>query len=206
MRAVPRAASAFPRSETDAASARASISAARAPILSSSMIGRLLQAADFQRLLATPPRGRSAHFLLHHLVAEPTRPVWRPRAACVVAPAEGASAQAPGEAALPQSGAESKLSTGVEPKLSSSVDNFGTERWLGCVVPKRHARRAVTRSMLKRQMRAAAQRHEAGLAHGMWLVRLRQGFPVAQFPSADSKALRDAARTELDRLFGQAAA
>jgi ribonuclease P protein component len=98
------------------------------------------------------------------------------------------------------------LSTGVEPKLSSPVDNFGTERWLGCVVPKRHARRAVTRSMLKRQMRAAAQRYEAGLAHGMWLVRLRQGFPVAQFPSADSKALRDAARTELDRLFGLAAA
>jgi ribonuclease P protein component len=60
--------------------------------------------------------------------------------------------------------------------------------------------------MLKRQMRAAAQRHEAGLAQGLWLVRLRQGFPVAQYPSADSQALRDAARAELDRLFGQAAA
>jgi len=72
-------------------------------------------------------------------------------------------------------------------------------------VPKRHARRSVTRSMLKRQMRAAAQRHEGGLAQGLWLVRLRQGFPVAQFPSADSDALRAAACTELDRLFGQAA-
>jgi hypothetical protein len=60
--------------------------------------------------------------------------------------------------------------------------------------------------MLKRQMRAAAQRHEGGLAHGLWLVRLRQGFSVAQFHSADSIALRSVARAELDRLFGQVAA
>lgn len=72
------------------------------------------------------------------------------------------------------------------------------------MVPKRHARRAVTRSLLKRQMRSAAQRHESSLAPGLWLVRLRQGFPVAQFPSADSQALREAARAELDRLFAQA--
>ena len=60
--------------------------------------------------------------------------------------------------------------------------------------------------MLKRQMRAAAQRVEATLPQGLWLVRLRQGYPVAQFPSADSAALRTAARAELDRLFRQAAA
>lgn len=173
------------------------------------MIGRLAQTADFQRLLATPPRGRSAHFLLHHLAAEPTRPVWRPRAVAPGTSPAGAVVGAPGAPGVPlapQTGAESKLSTGVEPKLSASVDNLVDERWLGCVVPKRHARRAVTRNMLKRQMRAAAQRHEAGLAQGLWLVRLRQGFPVAQFPAADSQALRDAARAELDRLFGQAAA
>ena len=33
-----------------------------------------------------------------------------------------------------------------------------------------------------------------------------RSIPVAQFPAADSQALRDAARAELDRLFGQAAA
>jgi ribonuclease P protein component len=98
------------------------------------------------------------------------------------------------------------LSTDREQKLSKAVDNFPAGRWLGCVAPKRHARRAVTRNVLKRQMRAAAQRHEAGLAQGLWLVRLRQGFPVAQFPSADSDKLRTAARSELERLFGQLSA
>ena len=48
--------------------------------------------------------------------------------------------------------------------------------WLGCVVPKRHARRAVTRSLLKRQIRGAFDRHAAALAGGLWLVRLRAPF------------------------------
>jgi ribonuclease P protein component len=211
MRVGPRAASACPRSEAATLSASASASIARASS-TPPMIGRLVQAADFQRLLATPPRGRSAHFLLHHLAAEPTRPAWRAPASTAVTKStsdtQAQTAPAPAEDArqTPASHADSRLTTGSAPKLSSSVDNFLFGCWLGCVVPKRHARRSVTRSMLKRQMRAAAQRHEGGLAQGLWLVRLRQGFPVAQFPSADSDALRAAARTELDRLFGQAAA
>jgi hypothetical protein len=44
-------------------------------------------------------------------------------------------------------------------------------------VPERHARRAVTRSSLKRQMRAAVQRHEAALDAGLWLLRLRSASP-----------------------------
>ena len=138
------------------------------------MIGRLTQAADFQRLLATPTCARSSHFSLHHLRAEPTRaqPAHQRRAA-------------------------SELSTdsGTEPR--KPVDDF----WLGCLVPKRHARRAVTRSSLKRQMRAAVQRHEAGLIPGLWLLRLRSPFAVAEFPSADSTALRAAARGELEELL-----
>ena len=43
------------------------------------MIGRLQQAADFQRLLATPPRRRSAHFCVHFVSAEPTRVRPKPR-------------------------------------------------------------------------------------------------------------------------------
>lgn len=170
------------------------------------MIGRLLQAADFQRLLATPPRGRSAHFLLHHLAAEPSKPGRHvPGPVQDARPAAGlAGADRLHE---PSSvGEESRLSTGGERKVSGPVDKAPSGCWLGCVAPKRHARRAVTRNMLKRQMRAAAQRVEATLPQGLWLVRLRQGYPVAQFPSADSAALRTAARAELDRLFRQAAA
>lgn len=170
------------------------------------MIGRLVQAADFQRLLANPPRGRSAHFLLHYLAAVPTRTARRvPVCVLEMQPKVGSELADQGSPASGL-GADLKLSTADAPKLSSSVDNLSGGCWLGCVVPKRHARRSVTRSMLKRQMRAAAQRHEARLAQGLWLVRLRQGFPISQFPSADSEALRCAARVELDRLFGQVAA
>jgi ribonuclease P protein component len=85
------------------------------------------------------------------------------------------------------------------------VDEHPAGHWLGCVVPKRHARRSVTRTVLKRQIRAAAQRHVPHLPPGLWLVRLRSPFVPAQYPSADSAALRLAARTELDQLFARAA-
>ncbi len=74
--------------------------------------------------------------------------------------------------------------------------------WLGCVVPKRHARRAVTRTLLKRQIRSAAA--EAELAPGLWVIRLRAGFDRVAFPSAASNALQTAARGELDSLLAKA--
>ena len=77
--------------------------------------------------------------------------------------------------------------------------------WLGLVVPKRHAKRSVTRSLLKRQIRASFGRHAAGLPGGLWLVRLRAGFAVAEFVSAGSVALARAARAELDGLLDRAA-
>ena len=72
------------------------------------------------------------------------------------------------------------------------------------MVPKRHARRAVTRNLLKRQIRGSFERHAAALPAGLWLVRLRAGFPVADFVSARSAALALAARGELDGLLGRA--
>jgi len=57
---------------------------------------------------------------------------------------------------------------------------------------------------LKRQVRGAFERHAGVLPQGLWLVRLRQPFPVADFPSARSEALRLAARTELDGLLVRA--
>ena len=70
---------------------------------------------------------------------------------------------------------------------------------MGMVVPKRHARRSVTRQLLKRQIRAAfAER--PGMPPGMWVVRLRSPFDRQQFPSAASDALRQAARAELAQL------
>ena len=73
-----------------------------------------------------------------------------------------------------------------------------TPIWVGAVVPKRHAKRAVTRSLIKRQIRAAAGRHGARLAPGLWIVRLRAPFDPLRFTSAGSPALRRAVRSELD--------
>jgi ribonuclease P protein component len=86
------------------------------------------------------------------------------------------------------------------------VDDSSGGLWIGCVVPKRHARRAVTRSLLKRQIRGAFCRHAATLPVGMWLVRLRAPFASSEFVSARSAALAAAARDELDRLLARASA
>lgn len=134
--------------------------------------------ADFERLLAVRSWMRSAHFAVHHLPQAPA------------APLHGVAKLDPEE-----------LSTGPAPKCPRPVDDLPAGHWIGCVVPKRHARRAVTRSLLKRQIRGALQRHVSALPAGLWLVRLRAGFPVAEFVSARSQALASAASAELDGLF-----
>ena len=75
---------------------------------------------------------------------------------------------------------------------------------LGSVVPKRHARRSVTRSLIKRQIRAAVGRHAERLAAGCWVVRLKAPFEAARWPSAASQSLRDNARAELDAILQRA--
>ncbi len=69
------------------------------------------------------------------------------------------------------------------------------------MVPKRQARRAVTRNLLKRHMKDCFSRHAAALPKGLWLLRLHSGFPRTDYPSARSTALAAAVRDELDRLL-----
>jgi ribonuclease P protein component len=83
------------------------------------------------------------------------------------------------------------------------VDESG--HWLGLVVPKRHAKRAVTRNLIKRQVRAAMVRHAPHLPGGLWVVRLRAPFDRQQFLSPGSDALRESAHGELAQLFERAA-
>jgi ribonuclease P protein component len=77
---------------------------------------------------------------------------------------------------------------------------------LALVVPKRHAKRAVTRNLIKRQMRAAVRQRDAEWAAMHLLIRQRGAFDVRQFPSAASPALNAAVRGELDQLFEHAGA
>jgi ribonuclease P protein component len=146
-------------------------------------LARLVKSADFERVLAVRRRAASAHFAVHHLAAQPT-----------------ASAR-PGSGA-----AAAELSTIVGPAGALSVDDSTDaglapgDAWVGAVVPKRHARRAVTRSLIKRQIYAAAERHRDRLAPGLWIVRLRLPFDRSHFVSAASQALRADARRELESL------
>ncbi|MGZ5723181.1 MAG: ribonuclease P protein component [Caldimonas sp.] len=146
--------------------------------------GRLVAPADFERVLGTRSRASTQHFSVHHLEAQP----W---------PSAPRSARA----------APPKLSTIEEPASAHPVEDFSpaalptSSAWVGAVVPKRHARRAVTRSLIKRQIYAATGRHRNRLAPGLWIVRLRAPFEAARFSSAASSALRREARSELDALL-----
>jgi len=145
------------------------------------VIGRIVRSVDFERVLSAPTRARSTHFAVHHLQglpSLPSRPVIQ--------------------------GFSTELSTGRSTVGQPAVDDRPTDRvWLGAVVPRRHARRAVTRSLLKRQIRAAVTRRPE-LPAGLWVVRLRAPFAREQFPSAASRALGEAARVELDALLADA--
>lgn len=85
------------------------------------------------------------------------------------------------------------------------MDSSLRDHWLGSVIPKRMARRALTRNLLRRQIRTVMAEHLAALPAGLWLVRLRAPFSREQFVSAASDALRRAVRAELQQLFGRAA-
>ena len=75
--------------------------------------------------------------------------------------------------------------------------------WLGAMAPKRWARRAVTRNLIRRQIYAVGESLRPPLAEGAHLVRLRAAFAPSQYTSASSEALRRAVRAELCQLFAQ---
>lgn len=125
--------------------------------------------------LSAPVVARTAHFSLHHQTSA-TRAV------------------VPG------------LSTENAPTTVTSVDNTDQKlpSGVGFVIPKRNARRSVTRNLIRRLMRVALQTH--ALPEGTWVVRLRSSFDRQQFRSASSEALAKAVRVELDQLFRRWAA
>ena len=77
------------------------------------------------------------------------------------------------------------------------------DMWIGAMVPKRWAKRAVTRNAIKRQIYNVSAEFESALTERAHLVRLRSGFDRAQFVSATSEALKAAVRAELVQLFSR---
>ena len=89
---------------------------------------------------------------------------------------------------------------------SHSAPLFQTqELWLGAMVPKRWAKRAVTRNAIKRQIYNVSAQFEVRLPCAAHVVRLRSGFDRQQFISATSPMLKLAVRQELEQLFERAA-
>ena len=76
--------------------------------------------------------------------------------------------------------------------------------WLGAMVPKRWAKRAVTRNAIKRQIYNVSAQFEPQLRVGAHVVRLRGGFDRARFVSASSEVLKAVVRAELISLFERA--
>lgn len=103
----------------------------------------------------------------------------------------------------------SELCTEVAPDRDHSVDNRDrvacTKANLGfaTLVPKRHAKRAVTRNLIRRQMRESLHEGMGVPCGSKVLIRLRAAFDGRRYPAAASMALRAAVRQELATLLAQ---
>ncbi len=143
---------------------------------------RLKTRPQFQAVLAAGTVARTAHFALHRLALDAM-----PAATC-----------------HPDTGPDSPAQR-QEPQALFGVAGAAqlAAPWMGAMVPKRWARRAVTRNAIKRQIYAlTAGLPLPGAAH---VVRLRAGFDRKRYPSAWSEPLRLAVRGELQQLFAAAA-
>jgi ribonuclease P protein component len=167
------------------------------------LIGRIVRSVDFERVMAAPSRAKTRHFVLHHLVAVPSRPRYAVSATQAVQTSDAqnlvelSTASLVCEAPLVD---DSQVNGANQPLPNDDI-------WLGLVVPKRHAKRSVTRQLLKRQMRAVVRDQQDStprLTHGLWVLRLRAAFDVKQYPSAASTALAQEARQELIELLRRA--
>lgn len=144
-------------------------------------VQRLKTRPQFQAVLAGGIVARTSHFALHRLVLEPA----------------GVCASEPGSQALVQD-------VGAAPArpLFSHVD----QTWLGAMVPKRWAKRAVTRNAIKRQIYTISAAADARrLPQAAYVVRLKSGFDRKEFISASSDELKLAVRLELNRLLDRLA-
>ena len=96
-------------------------------------------------------------------------------------------------------------------RLALSVPDEGralfpvTDTWLGVMLPKRWARRAVTRNTIRRQIYEVSRMAGSALPQAALVVRLRSEFSRKQFVSATSDALKAAVRAELTQLLGRIA-
>ncbi|RZJ05033.1 MAG: ribonuclease P protein component [Rubrivivax sp.] len=144
---------------------------------------RLKTRQQFQAVMDGTVVSRTPHFALHRLALQAP-------AATPVVPADAVSLPgAPDASAAP---------------TAAPLFPGDSACWIGALVPKRWAKRAVTRNAIKRQIYTVSAVHEARLPVAAHVVRLRAGFDRKQFPSATSEALKQTVRAELEQLLARA--
>ena len=91
----------------------------------------------------------------------------------------------------------------AEPGGTSEVRRLFREQatWIGALVSKRWAKQAVTRNLIKRQIYSVSADFSQQYPQAAFVVRLRVGFPRAEFVSAGSVQLKCAVRAELQALM-----
>ena len=141
------------------------------PQSGSEAVHRLKTRPQFQATLAGGTVSRTAHFALHRLSLTAPTP--------------------------PLAQADSIGPAPEEAQALFALDGV----WMGAMVPKRWARRAVTRNTIKRQIYAVSARFADRLPQAAHVVRLRATFDRKQFISASSDVLKLAVRQELEQLF-----
>ena len=73
--------------------------------------------------------------------------------------------------------------------------------WMGAMVPKRWARRAVTRNAIKRQIYTVSADFLHNYPQAAFVIRLRKEFSRKEFFSATSDPLKEAVRAEIVALM-----
>ena len=75
------------------------------------------------------------------------------------------------------------------------------DMWIGAMVPKRWAKRAVTRNAIKRQIYTVSAEFSPLYPQAAFVVRLRSSFSRTEFVSAVSDLLKQAVRAEVQALM-----
>jgi ribonuclease P protein component len=138
-------------------------------------VQRLKTRPQFQAVLAGEIVARTEHFVLHRSRLD-------------------ASARQAGRTPLQDDGNGSNQSAAGPLFAVQDV-------WIGAMVPKRWARRAVTRNAIKRQIYTVSADFLHQYPEAVFLVRLRREFSRKEFVSASSLALKEAVRAEVTDLM-----
>lgn len=151
---------------------------------------RIVTKAQFAAVMNGQTVSRTPHFALHRVaLQQKAEPKATPKAVA--------------EAALKVSADASQVHSQAHSKTLKPL--FAVQdTWLGVVVPKRWAKRAVTRNTIKRQIYAVSTASSCHLPLAAHVVRLRAGFDRSEFISATSDKLKIAVRAELQHLFSGA--